>query len=228
MGNDQLFRKRKERKKASLARREESRAAYARVLIVCEGSKTEPTYFRELINDFRLSTANVVIDRTTGSSPTTVVERARKAFEEEKEKGDPYDRVYCVFDKDQHGRSYEEALDQISQLESAKGFVAIPSIPCFEYWLLLHFVYTRKSFYGSSKSPGDLVIKALQQHYPGYTKNISGVFAFLQSRLDMAKHNARSALCEAGSSGSDDPSTHVHLLVEFLERLTKQDSPASG
>lgn len=230
MGNDQLFRNRKERKKASLDRRRASRALYDRVLIVCEGSKTEPAYFQDLIDDFRLSTANVVVDKTIGSSPKTVVKRAVSAYKDAKKQGLPFDRVYCVFDKDRHGNSYSEALSRIPQILPKGVFQAIPSIPCFEYWLLLHFVYTRKSFYGSSRSPCDEVIDELMKEgrYPGYAKNTRGVFAFLRSHLDTAKQNARRALCEVGSSGSDDPSTHVHRLVEYLERLTKHDSPASG
>jgi len=45
MGTDNLFHKRKAKKAVDLARRKALRAPYAKVLVVCEGEKTEPYYF---------------------------------------------------------------------------------------------------------------------------------------------------------------------------------------
>ncbi len=42
-----------------LKRRGPKKQPYDRVLIVCEGAKTEPTYFRELCDHYQLSTANI-------------------------------------------------------------------------------------------------------------------------------------------------------------------------
>jgi len=41
-----------------LERRKSRRAPYDRVLIVCEGSKTEPNYLQELIDCLELNSAN--------------------------------------------------------------------------------------------------------------------------------------------------------------------------
>jgi len=221
VGSDDLFRKRKARQAKDLARKKASRAQYDRVLIVCEGSKTEPNYFRELIDDFRLNTANVEIDRTKGSSPKTVVDRAVQAYKEAKRKRDPYDRVYCVFDKDQHGNAYTEALDRIRRLKPAGVYNGIPSIPCFEYWLLLHYALTRQRFYGfPSKTPCEKVIEALREYYPNYAKASEGVFHCLRPRLENAIANAHKALIDAKETENDDPSTEVHLLVEYLKGLS--------
>lgn len=222
MGNDDLFRKRKARQAKDLARKTATRAPYDRVLIVCEGSKTEPKYFRDLIDGFRLNTANVEIDKTKGSSPKTVVERAKNAFEKARKTGDPYDRVFCVFDKDQHGNAYTEALDRIRNMRPAHVYKAIPSVPCFEYWLLLHFVYTRQSYYGNpSKSPCERVIESLRRHFPDYHKAGDGVYARLYPHLDTAIANADNALSDAKDSNSDDPSTEMHLLITYLRHLSR-------
>lgn len=61
MGKDDLFHKRKKRLAASLQRKRILKAPYDRVLIVCEGAKTEPNYFREIRDAYRLSTANIDI-----------------------------------------------------------------------------------------------------------------------------------------------------------------------
>ena len=42
-----------------IARQGPKREQYDRVLIVCEGSRTEPLYFGEIANRYRLSTANI-------------------------------------------------------------------------------------------------------------------------------------------------------------------------
>jgi hypothetical protein len=63
------------------------------VLIVCEGERTEPNYFRAMVDDLQLNTANIVVAKNTaGSSPKTIVEFALKEYGKEKE----YDRIYCI------------------------------------------------------------------------------------------------------------------------------------
>lgn len=136
MGSDDLHRKRKARKANDLRRRAERRAPYDSVLIVCEGEKTEPGYFEEMRKFLGLSNANIkVCGEECGSSPSSVVDFALTTYR--KEKNFFYDRVYCVFDRDQHAR-YNAALDKIKRVRLGNGSTieAITSIPCFEYWLL--------------------------------------------------------------------------------------------
>ena len=45
MGSEDLFHKRKAKAADSLKRRKAKRSSYDKVLIVCEGEKTEPNYF---------------------------------------------------------------------------------------------------------------------------------------------------------------------------------------
>ena len=144
MGSDNLFRKRKKRQKDSLKRAKAKRDPYDVVLIVCEGEKTEPNYFEELRDAFKLNTANIEIcGDECGSSPRNVVDHAIKKYRESKD----YDRVYCIFDKDQH-LTYNEALDKVRQTKLPKGhsIYAITSVPCFEIWFLLHYRYSTKSY----------------------------------------------------------------------------------
>ena len=60
MGTDDLFHKRKAREAESLRRQAAKRVPYDVVLIVCEGEKTEPYYFKGLRKHLRLSNANIV------------------------------------------------------------------------------------------------------------------------------------------------------------------------
>ena len=84
-GGDKLFHRRKARAAFSHKRKEAKLDSYDQVLIVCEGEKTEFNYFKELINDFELNTANVkVADNTEGSSPRSVINFALEKFHESK------------------------------------------------------------------------------------------------------------------------------------------------
>lgn len=62
MGNENLFYKRKAKNEKDLARKRAKRSSYEKILIVCEGQKTEPNYFNELKDFYQLNTANVVVD----------------------------------------------------------------------------------------------------------------------------------------------------------------------
>ena len=112
MGGDDLHQKRKAKRKRDLARRKSRREPYGRVLIVCEGEKTEPHYFLQLVACLKLNTNNVKVDGNCGSSPKSVVRYAKRRYQDEKVKGDTYDRVYCVFDKDAHV-SFEQSVSEL-------------------------------------------------------------------------------------------------------------------
>ena len=75
------------------------------MLIVCEGEKTEPHYFKSLIAKLGLMTAEVEICGNCGSAPTSVVK-----FGNKKLSADPdYDLIFFVFDRDSH-IDYDDAL----------------------------------------------------------------------------------------------------------------------
>ena len=187
------------------------------MLIVCEGEKTEPIYFSELKDHYKLSNANIAVTPASGTDPLSIVRTAQKRQAEEKKHGEHYDRIYCVFDRDRH-YNFPAACDKIdrSTLRAARSW------PCFEYWLLLHFGYTRSPFTeGGNNSPCDNCIKALKQAdtMRDYQKGTVGVFGQLLERLDAAKRNARQARSDALETGEDNPSTEVHDLVHYLQHL---------
>lgn len=97
-----------------------------KILIVCEGKNTEPSYF----NQFRLSTATVY-PVGEGYNTESLVERAIELSKKEK-----YDQVWCVFDKDSFpNKSFNAAIENAQR----NGMKVAYSNQSFEYWLLLHF-----------------------------------------------------------------------------------------
>lgn len=217
--SDQLYHKRKARSQASLKRKRAKRAPYDMVLIICEGEKTEPNYFKALIDDLQLNTANIkILKNTAGSAPRTIVDSALEEYK--KEKG--YNRVYCVFDKDRHD-SYYEALDMIRRARMAKGhtILATTSVPCFEFWLLLHFIYTTKSY---DTGPGSIcknVISELKAHLPGYAKGDVDTYKETKDRMPTAIKNAKKVARYCETAETDMPSTEMYEMVEYLQDLKK-------
>jgi hypothetical protein len=63
----------KVRQREQLKRKQNQRASYERILIVSEGSKTEPLYFNEIRCEYRLHSANVVVRPSElGTAPVQV------------------------------------------------------------------------------------------------------------------------------------------------------------
>jgi len=219
VGSDDLFHKRNARRARDLARKRARRASYNRVLIVCEGAKTEPNYLRKLINFLELNTANVVVDGDSDSSPVSVVEHSKKRYNEEKRTGDGFDRVFCVFDKDVH-ESYTRALDEVEKVKPKNIFKAITSVPCFEYWLLLHYEFSTKPFVVTgTKSACANLIDHLKKFFPAYSKGNANTYNEVKSQTSDAIDRSKRVLKQAQENGRDNPATLMHELVEYLHHL---------
>ena len=214
MGTDDLFKKRKAKNSKHLARGGNIREPYAKALIVCEGTKTEPNYFKELRDYYALSSVNVEIDGSCGSDPVSIVTYGKKLYREKKNSGDPFDKVYCVFDKDAHS-NYDVAMNSIRTAIPKDTYIAVNSVPCFEYWLLLHFSYTAQPFRSlPNDSACNQVMRQLTSNteMAKYSKGQLGIFEALINRLDQAKEYADRSLKEAAATNTDNPTTHIHEL----------------
>lgn len=188
-----------------------------RVLIVCEGKKTEPFYFEELRKFCKLGRDSVEIVGV-GANPTSIVKFAEERHQERKREDASFDKVFCVFDKNSH-TDYRRALARIA---NKANFEAIVSVPCFEYWLLLHYNDSTKPYQkAGGKSACDRVISDLAKHIPDYRKGERGVFAFVEKELATAITNAKRTLAAARKAGTDNPSTTVHILIEHLQTIAR-------
>jgi hypothetical protein len=220
MGTDNLFHKRNQRGAASLQRKLNRKAPYDRVLIVCEGAKTEPNYFKEIRNAYRLSTANIdICGEECGSGPLNVVNYAIEKFRKEPD----YDRVYCVIDRDKH-TTFDAAIDKLRQTKLRKNatLMAIISVPCFEFWLLLHFNYTTRQFCApGTASNCELVVAELNnwKRIPGYNKGAQNIFDLTKGKLLDAIKHAKQLQHYNQSTGVNNPATNMHELIEYLISL---------
>lgn len=215
----------KVRQAAQLARKVGRRAPYDRILIVSEGSKTEPLYLGEMRADYRLPTANVQVHPGRfGTTPLQVVEYAEHLFVSGDEAKDirprAFEQVYAVFDRDDHA-TYHNALAKAAALDGklrndnnrSIGFAAIASVPCFELWLLLHFEDVLAPLHRNE------VYLRLRQHLPAYDKAQSGHYGRTKAYLLQAAQRAQHLSGLTNAHDGTAPYTDLHHLVRLLTTL---------
>lgn len=196
------------------------------VLIVCEGSKTEPNYFDEIITDLQLSSTDVQIyGRECGSDPMTVVSYA---LEVNRDTPKGFDYVFCVIDRDRHD-NFQPAVNRVNgtRLRGVKDFKIIWSDPCFEYWLLLHFGYTARPYTetrGLSRCAA--CIRDLENHISDYSKGVKGAYKRTKKDYEAAVQNAIRRKAESEAQDASNPSTLVHELTELLISIAENAKPA--
>ncbi|MDQ7060917.1 MAG: RloB family protein [Sulfurimonas sp.] len=215
------------RTKGPSLRKTKSRYSGDTVLIVCEGTQTEPNYLMELKGYLEIDQAALDIIPSSGSAPVSVVKYAKEEISKACAKGNPYAKVYCVIDKDTH-LSYTSALADVKNFnESSRKnpcktvLCVIPSVPCFEYWILMHYTASTSVFGTGSSSPCQhLINTALRAQVPGY-KKADRIFSrkIIEEKLDIARQNSAITLRSAVSAATDDPSSKMHLLIDELEIL---------
>ena len=124
-------RTKKDHRTANLSRRQGVREVKQSFLIVCEGEKTEPDYFKA----FRMTAATV---KAVGEAMNTMtlVNKAISIREADKAKKRFYDQCWVVFDKDDFpAKDFNQAIKYAEK----NGFQVAYSNQAFEYWFLLHF-----------------------------------------------------------------------------------------
>jgi hypothetical protein len=174
-------------------------------LIVCEGSKTEPNYFR----GFRFPGLVIEI-KGLAVSPVQLVAEANQLVQ-----GKEYDQVWCVFDRDDWPiDNFTGALSKAR----AKGIKVAYTNEAFELWYLLHFNYHDTAI-GREKYKAKLT----ENLGKTYFKNDPTIYSTLKAKTDTAIHNAKRlfAQYEPPNPAEDNPSTTVHLLVEQLLRFSR-------
>lgn len=199
-----------------------SRMERQRFLIVCEGMNTEPDYFRQFRQYFKLANAEIVEIGGAGET-IRVVERAQT-----ESKKSQYDQVWVVFDKDDFPAAN---FDNAIQMAIAAGFFPAYSNQAFEYWLILHFEdhqggALHRDRYGDKLNeylaPFKIIFDA-----EGSKRISSALFQILldnnpktgEKRLDLAIKRAENILAfhnHTPSRAASESSTSVHNLVKEL------------
>ena len=207
---------RRARDRKSLKRRAPSRVPRERILIVCEGKRTEPNYFQAMRRELNLTSVEVEVVGGL-KAPISVVNAAldRRRAAARSAVVDKYASVWCVMDVE--APAPHESLPRAVDKARANRLSVALSNPCFEYWYLLHFERT------SALMPrNEDVFSALKRHFPKYAKNDSAIHGVLIPLTETAIDNADGVLKEKHCGENlweHNPSTHVHRLVAKLKTV---------
>lgn len=125
------------------------------------------------------------------------------------------DLLYCLFDMDFDKNKMKNIQKIIKENKLPIRF--LPSNPCFEVFLLFHFMFTTKQF----ENFGQLE-RELKKHLPNYRKG-ENYFELLEPLADVCIKNCDKVLLHHNACEHDfcdmNPSTNAHELVKILKDI---------
>ncbi len=182
-----------------------------RFLIVCEGAKTEPNYFRS----FRLNkdVRSTVVG--AGMNTESLVQYAIDIRTKELNRDSAYDEVWCVFDTDSFSRAQINAA--LSLAKTNKIRIAY-SNEAFELWYILHFDYLETGI-----TRAQYIDKLKSKFSDGYQKNDPAIYDKLKKDSQAQKRAIKYArkllaIHPQYDPAANKPSTTVHVLVLELNK----------
>ncbi|VAW42702.1 hypothetical protein MNBD_CHLOROFLEXI01-290 [hydrothermal vent metagenome] len=185
-------------------------------LIVCEGGKTEPNYFKK----FPQPQNGSITVRGMGANTDSLVELAIVIRADiEREKRQKFTDVWCVFDRDSFpAQNFNRALE----LAEINGIEVAYTNEAFELWYLLHFDYHDT---GVSRHDYRAKLSASNRLSFKYEKNNPDMYDILLERQPAAIQNAKTLFSTYGRRPNPEkssPITRVHLLVWELNKAARK------
>lgn len=185
-------------------------------LIVCEGTKTEPNYFKAFKQELPRHIVQVDIVGE-GANTLSLVSRAEE-LRDGRALGDyPFDQVWIVFDRD----SFDpDKFDNAIYKAESSGMNCAWSNEAFEIWYILHFEYR-----DAAMSREEYQSKLSNLLGEPYRKNAPDMYQklFLHGKQAQAVGWARKLRDKFHASNTppsrSNPCTTVFLLVEELNRF---------
>lgn len=205
-----LFQKRKEAAARRAKREEKKRADQVRVLIVSEGSKTEPNYLTEFFKLDGLGRIEPFATRDHNTSPSRLIEQAKRILTDDTD----FDLAFVVGDRDEF-QDFEQARNAAPHINVVPRIQYIYSDPCFELWFLLHFELW--------DSPIDRhkIKDEVKKYIEDYEKGSSTVARKIYARTDEAITNSENLRNRMEASDSTCPSTLVDMMINQVRKFTK-------
>lgn len=194
-------------------RNEQTKEVNKSILIVCEGERTEPNYFK-CFKTYSLDVEAVGI----GFNTLSLVQETIKY--RDKSKTD-FDEVWCVFDKDSFPN---QDFDNACAKAASNNISVAYSNEAFELWYLLHFEYINTGI--NRKQYISKLEKIFQSNFKrSYKKNDEEVYKLLLPYQQVAIRNSKKLSATQSSitsKASRKPDTEVFKLVEQLNKYSRK------
>ena len=226
MGSDDLFKKKSKKNKKKL--KKVKRELKDSILIVCEGEKTEPNYFKS----FPKSGIEIKIIGE-GKNAKSLVESAIFHWKKLSKNDKYFENLYVVMDKDDFPlKNYNSSFQLIenfakkvnsqrkykNRLTSKFEATIIYANEAFELWYLLHYDYINTAV--SRKQYQDFLSKKMKTKYLKNHENIYNILKEIKDSnkgLEFAINNAKKL--RKKNKPDINPSTNVDILViELINR----------
>jgi hypothetical protein len=185
------------------------------IRLVCEGAKTEPNYFNGLLRARGLKIPDAAF-KPKDHSPLGIAREAKRLYKEAVKMKIPEDKILicALFDHDGHAN----LANSIEILRNTPIHIGFSNV-CIEFWMLLHFERTSRSFHDCTE-----IMDFIQQHHDNQYRKKNDHFDRLHKRIPIACENAK-WLCETYWAYDDrpiwelNPYTNLHEIVQKIEQL---------
>jgi hypothetical protein len=184
--------------------------------IVCEGAATEPNYLNGYLRSKGYKKPNPAY-KPKDNSPLGIAKAAKEHYKQALEAKIPKKNIFiwAVFDRDEHS-GIREAIEILLNTPIQVAFSNV----CFEFWILLHFEYTTRSFHNC-----DEIIRHIRQNHDADYGKSNDHFARLSDLIPIAQKNATRLLTyweyETRPYWELNPYSNVHQMIQKLGELLK-------
>lgn len=199
-------------------------------LIICQGEKTEPKYFKGIekkINSEYKNRISLEILQDNVSC-MEMLETAKEKVKKDKKNQIKYKHVWLVYDKDDFpSDDFDNIIQKVEKINKKNKdekndepeYHALWSNQCIEFWFLLHFIDLRVNIDRNS------YIDKISENYKKngiegkYKKNDSKIYKKLEKFQENAIKRAEKIIEENKEKSPSNiaPGTKVYEIIKYLK-----------
>lgn len=199
------------------------RVPHETIAVFMEGTVTEPEYLSSLLARLNIPKELVKCFPSDHSDPKGLVDDAvktKKRSEKNAKKGGVViDSWWVIVDTECGSSERKRNLSEAIQKARDNNIWLCQSDPSFEYWLLLHYKYSTKSYENSDQCLYDLK-KFMPDYKPNYKHPDINT---LMGLVEDAVHNASRLRKNYTSFGNKSPRTDCDLLIRKINCQARKE-----
>lgn len=183
-------------------------------------------HFIKVIPDKKLS-LKITLLAPVNHNPQGIIDYSKQLI---KENNNKITKIFCAFDyvskkEKKNYESYQNILSLRSELRN-KGIEITESVPCYEFWLLAHFLYSSGQYTDPLKVKKSLEIEYKKEFKKElkYEKNDKEFLKnFTEKMIKTATKNTQKLeeYHDKHDYKERNPSSKIYKIIEFFDEYTK-------